>query len=107
MVILPWFLFMALNLLAIEVLKGSIWWRDLINLDAQEPTGRFSSCISRKLGNGSLVDFWKDHWLGHAPLSLVYPNLFAGCDYQSVTVVEVGEWTRDTWSWNLPLMTHG
>lgn len=76
--------------------KGSTWWRDLIILDRlHNPEGRFSACIRRKLGNGRLVDFWNDQWLGNAPLSSVFPNFYAGCELQSATMADMGDWTGD------------
>jgi hypothetical protein len=57
----------------------SLWWRNLMNLEDEQGVGAnwFSSRVRRKIGNGINTSFWKDMWLGEAPLYLMFPRLFS------------------------------
>lgn len=81
--------------------SDSLWWRDLCIVGKEEMGDDwFKDCIRRGLGSGEGVKLWKHHWIGHQPLSIVFPNLFAGCADKDLTVAEAGCWRRDVWSWN-------
>lgn len=83
--------------------KGSLWWRDVLGSDfCSLPVGWFGACIRRGVGDGGSIDFWNDHWLGHAPLKLVFSNLYAGITNQNSNLADLGVWSNNVWSWVLP-----
>jgi hypothetical protein len=75
----------------IERLKSSsIWWRDLRRLGGEDDDGWFGSNISSVLGDGKLLGFWKEKWIGMTTLKSLYPNLYLKSSLQNGTVSELG-----------------
>lgn len=56
----------------------SSWWRGLGNLEGDESInmGWLSSGITKKVGNGISVSFWKDSWYGNFTLANRFCRLF-------------------------------
>lgn len=74
-----------------------------MNLDrSRRPEGHFSACISCKLGDDNLAEFWNDQWIGNAPLSAVFSIIYAGSELKSGKVAEFGEWNGVVWRWKEP-----
>src|SRR4051812_20116556 len=48
--------------------KESLWWKDLLKLVDSAEVNCFFNFLSFKLGEGSLIPFWRRRWLGHRPL---------------------------------------
>jgi hypothetical protein len=46
--------------------SASIWWRDIWRLGSGVEGGWFGSNISRSLGDGRDIAFWKENWIGIA-----------------------------------------
>lgn len=46
------------------------------------------------------MDHWNHHWIGHEPLCISFPNLFAGFDDKNITVAAAGKWINDRWCWD-------
>jgi hypothetical protein len=81
---------------------SSIWWRDLWRLGGEDEGGWFGSNISNVLGDGKKIGFWKEKWLGLAPLRDMYPTLFNKSNRQDGSISEMGLLGNNGWSWNLP-----
>ncbi|PNX61624.1 hypothetical protein L195_g060751, partial [Trifolium pratense] len=48
----------------------------------------FPKNVSSVLGNGKRIGFWKEKWIGNAPLQDLFPNLFAKETDQLVEVAK-------------------
>ena len=57
--------------------------------------------IEFKVGNGTRVKFWTDHWCGNAALSQSFPQLFALMVHRDATVNEVWDSSLIQEGWNL------
>jgi hypothetical protein len=55
---------------------SSIWWHDLWSLGGEGDGGWFYNNISNILGDGKVFGFWKEKWIGMAPLYVTFPALF-------------------------------
>ena len=83
-----------------EILKEANWCWDNIQF---------------KVGKGTKIKFWTDHWCGNAALSQIFPQLFALAVHRNATVNELwdpsfgqGGWSlrffRDFNAWELDLI---
>ncbi|KEH33584.1 hypothetical protein MTR_3g448400 [Medicago truncatula] len=57
----------------------SSWWREIVRIrDGIGEGGErwFVSCVSRRVGDGSNTDFWRDSWYGIVPLCLRFRRLY-------------------------------
>ena len=54
-----------------------------------------------KVGKGTKVKFWTDHWCGNAALSRIFPQLFASAVHRNATVNEVWDSSLGQGGWNL------
>ena len=57
--------------------------------------------IGFKVGEGTKVKFWTDHWCGNAALSQNFPQLFALAVHRNATVNEVWDSSLGQGGWNL------
>ncbi|RVW93098.1 hypothetical protein CK203_031459 [Vitis vinifera] len=69
-----------------EILKEANWCWDNI---------RF------KVGKGTKVKFWTDHWCGDEALSRIFPQLFALAVHKNATINEVWDSSFGQGGWNL------
>ncbi|RVW51028.1 hypothetical protein CK203_077618 [Vitis vinifera] len=69
-----------------EILKEANWCWDNIGF---------------KVGEGTKVKFWTDHWCGNAALSQNFPQLFALAVHRNATVNEVWDSSLGQGGWNL------
>ncbi|RVW46561.1 LINE-1 reverse transcriptase-like [Vitis vinifera] len=69
-----------------EILKEANWCWDNI---------RF------KVGKGTKVKFWTDHWCGNEALSRIFPQLFALAVHKNATINEVWDSSLGQGGWNL------
>ncbi|KAL6345965.1 hypothetical protein AAG906_025245 [Vitis piasezkii] len=69
-----------------EILKEANWCWDNI---------RF------KVGKGTRVNFWTDHWCGDEALSRIFPQLFALAVHKNATISEVWDSSLGQGGWNL------
>ena len=69
-----------------EILKEANWCWDNI---------RF------KVGKGTRVNFWTDHWCGDEALSRSFPQLFALAVHKNATISEVWDSSLGQGGWNL------
>ena len=69
-----------------EILKETNWCWDNIEF---------------KVGKGTKVKFWTDHWCGHAALSQNFPQLCALVVHRNATVNEVWDSSLGQGGWNL------
>ncbi|KAJ9692984.1 hypothetical protein PVL29_011901 [Vitis rotundifolia] len=69
-----------------EILKEANWcWENLMF----------------KVGKGTRVSFWTDHWCGNTALSLMFPQLFALSVQRNATVKDVWDSSLGQGGWNL------
>jgi hypothetical protein len=72
--------------------------------------GWFAEGVERQVGNGVESFFWRDPWLGEAPLSVRYMRLFDLSLFKSSTVAEMRDlgweargaawtWRQQLWVW--------
>ncbi|KAJ9689326.1 hypothetical protein PVL29_014820 [Vitis rotundifolia] len=54
-----------------------------------------------KVGKGTRVSFWTDHWCGNTSLSLMFPQLFALSVQRNATVEDVWDSSLGQGGWNL------
>ncbi|KAJ9709030.1 hypothetical protein PVL29_000829 [Vitis rotundifolia] len=54
-----------------------------------------------KVGKGTRVSFWTDHWCGNTSLSLMFPQLFALLVQRNATVEDVWDSSLGQGGWNL------
>ncbi|KAJ9704079.1 hypothetical protein PVL29_005387 [Vitis rotundifolia] len=54
-----------------------------------------------KVGKGTQVSFWTDHWCGNATLSHIFPQLFALAVQRNATVKDVWDSSLGQGGWNL------
>ncbi|GAU51623.1 hypothetical protein TSUD_414500 [Trifolium subterraneum] len=57
-------------------MKDSLWWRDVVGVGGKANDCWFPSKVSSILGNGDSIGFWKEKWIGVAPLRDFFPLLF-------------------------------
>ncbi|KAG8094379.1 hypothetical protein GUJ93_ZPchr0012g22052 [Zizania palustris] len=70
----------SLSALLLGSLKGSRWWRDVVQL------APFFLGIARPiLGNGTVIAFWEDCWL-LGPLKHVFPRLYSFAKFKGSSV---------------------
>jgi mannosylglycoprotein endo-beta-mannosidase len=95
---------------------ATLWWKDVCHLEmGVGPTISLEEVIVRKLGNGMLIRFWKDIWIGEIPLCSLFPRLFSLSEQKEICVgellkVEEGRrwwnfiWRRNLFQWELDLL---
>ncbi|RVW43483.1 hypothetical protein CK203_095333 [Vitis vinifera] len=72
-----------------EILKESTWcWENM----------------GFKVGKGSRIRFWTDHWCGNSVLSQDFPNLFSMAAHRNVTVEECWDQNTGQGGWILGLL---
>jgi len=82
--------------------RGSLWWKDLKEVWALEDWGRsFEDGVEWKVGDGKEISFWEDNWLSCSALEGVFPKLFSLSSAKAAKVVELGNWSKDVWIWQL------
>lgn len=67
----------------------SLWWRNLMTLEVGEGGFWFTNRVWRKLGDGSNTSFWKDRWVGEAPLYNLFPRLYSLSNQKEANVGDV------------------
>ncbi|GAU35786.1 hypothetical protein TSUD_56630 [Trifolium subterraneum] len=77
----------------------SFWWRDILKVGGMEGDLWFPKNVSSVLGNGKLIGFWKEKWLGEVPFSELFPNLFLKEIDPNVVVAKRLVRHRDDRSW--------
>ncbi|KAK2395047.1 hypothetical protein QL285_056813 [Trifolium repens] len=63
--------------------------------------GWFGSNISSVIGDGKMLGFWKEKWIGMTTLKSLYPNLYLKSSLQNGTVSELGSIDHNGWKWRL------
>lgn len=91
------------------------WWLDVVSLEEAVGSNWFNSKMKRKVGSGENTRFWRDHWVGEAPLCLTYPRLFSissqkegmvggvWVEYEGGGVWEFS-WRRNLFVWEVGLL---
>ncbi|XP_020102569.1 uncharacterized protein LOC109720094 [Ananas comosus] len=70
----------------------SQWWKGVLRY-----RDVFRCSITHDLGDGRNIRLWTDIWIGEAPLSTVFPNLFAQTRNKNVKVSQ--SWSARGWRW--------
>lgn len=52
-------------------------------------------------GNGKLVSFWKDLWVGNSPLSERFPRLFRASLLPNGSIADMGYFVSNVWKWDI------
>ena len=80
----------------------SQWWKDLRKLVNQSD---FSSIIQQmewKVGDGTLINFWKDKWIGtDSNLEQQFNQLFLISRQQNCNIRSMGSFSHGSWCWDL------
>ncbi|KAE8677976.1 Puromycin-sensitive aminopeptidase [Hibiscus syriacus] len=67
----------------------------------------FGDCVRRnmrlKTGNGVVVEFWNDVWLGEVLLKVLFPRLFVLSNNKEGKAMEFGENNDSGWVWDIQL----
>ncbi|XP_045791643.1 uncharacterized protein LOC123886361 [Trifolium pratense] len=81
--------------------KDSIWWRDILKVGGKENDLWFPKSVSNVLGDGNLIGFWKEKWLGEIPFRELFPKLFNKEVDHNVVVAErlIGQRANRIWGW--------
>ncbi|XP_058726223.1 uncharacterized protein LOC131597549 [Vicia villosa] len=82
-----------------EVLK-SVWWRDILSLNAIKPLGFFNSNCKVAVGSSSITSFWHSNWTRQRVLKEFFPSLYNVSFLQQVSVALMGGWKDGTWAVN-------
>jgi hypothetical protein len=69
--------------------KDSALWSDMLHVKDLYLYGR-----KMQVGDGTRTHFWGDSWCGHSPLKDKFPDLFAICNDQNITVANAA---RTNW----------
>jgi len=73
--------------------KSSQWWKNLRSVcEVHNEFNWFYKRIRWKLGNGGIIKFWKDCWMGDKPLKESFPRLYSISVSKDKVVSEMGEW---------------
>ncbi|KAG5611955.1 hypothetical protein H5410_023236 [Solanum commersonii] len=67
---------------------------DQLNLFGNKLVGN----MKFKVGNGTIISFWKDVWIGQETLMQIFPGLFSFCSNLDITIVE--SWSN---GWDISL----
>lgn len=80
--------------------KGSRWWKDLGKVGVCQDKGEwFSGNVQRVVGDGKLVSFWDECWVGDVKLKQKFKRLFELSEQRDSVVGGVGEWEGERWNW--------
>ncbi|CAJ2644149.1 unnamed protein product [Trifolium pratense] len=81
--------------------NDSIWWRDILKVGGKENDLWFPKSVSSVLGDGNLIGFWKEKWLGEIPFRELFPKLFNKEVDHNVVVAErlIGQRANRIWGW--------
>ncbi|XP_058760442.1 uncharacterized protein LOC131633769 [Vicia villosa] len=83
---------------------ASLWWKDVCSVGSMgnNPLENwFPSSVACKLGNGEVIDFWADRWVGGYPLRNRFPSLFSHAEVSSKKVSDNGFWNNGSWVWSI------
>jgi hypothetical protein len=80
---------------------ASLWWRDVCSMGSNLDINWFSQNVLKKVGNGALTSFWKDKWIGDAPLKNLFPRLFAISNQKEASVADIWNSGEEHERWNL------
>jgi hypothetical protein len=69
---------------------GSSWWRDLCLID--QDSAWFNNAIGKRVGNGNLISFWNEHWIGDQTLRQRFPRLFEISMHMDDMIGNMGSW---------------
>ncbi|XP_068483362.1 uncharacterized protein [Phaseolus vulgaris] len=84
-----------------KIRKGSLWWKDLMEVWASEGWGRsFEDGFQWDVGDGKGISFWEDSWLSCGALKVVFPRLFSLSLAKDAKVAELGNWIDGVWVWH-------
>jgi hypothetical protein len=68
---------------------SSVWWEDICRI-GKENNGLFFKEISKRLGSGESVKFWKEVWLGTEAFAVMFPRLISS--KKNGLVNQMGDW---------------
>ncbi|CAJ2647023.1 unnamed protein product [Trifolium pratense] len=77
----------------------SAWWKDLYRLERGGDW--FRQVVTKRMGCGDTINFWKDIWVGEQTLQQLFPRLYGISVQQDKSVREVGNWVEGVWRWDL------
>lgn len=56
--------------------------------------------LKLKLGQGNILRFWVDCWIGDIALKIMYPRLYRVTTQSLYTTIDVGLWDGEDWCWD-------
>ncbi|GMI80385.1 hypothetical protein HRI_001707800 [Hibiscus trionum] len=77
-------------------------WRNIVE-PVNDLSDKFVKNLRVVLGDGTKINFWKDLWVGSAPLKQSFPRIYALAIKKEGKVVEFGRKTNARWSWSIEL----
>ncbi|KAK9000990.1 hypothetical protein V6N11_082784 [Hibiscus sabdariffa] len=80
-------------------------WKDITKpLDPRLiTTDPFISNLVFKVGDGSVLEFWEDNWVGMSCLQVLFPRLYTLSTKKRGKITEFGVWSGEKWEWKIPL----
>jgi hypothetical protein len=70
-------------------------------LGGEADSGWFRNNISNVLRDGRELGFWKEKWLGLAPLCVTFPALFDKSTRQDESIFDMGLVVNNSWTWRM------
>ena len=88
--------------------NASLWWADLkLALHNPQHEMVLKGGLTWKVGNGTKIKFWEDHWgFGDTSLLAKYPSLYLISDQQHNYIQEMGQQTDKGWEWKFKWRRH-
>lgn len=79
-------------------IKGYQWWCDILNCCKmfENDLGWFQNNISRVVGDGREVSFWRTRWLGRESLLKNFNRIFLNLEQRDAKIAEVSSWNMGT-----------
>lgn len=76
-------------------------WKTICNFITNFPNAQsfLHSRNKSRLGNGNLILFWHEIWIGDAPLKSLFPRLFRIAVNPLASISSLGRWNECKWVW--------
>ncbi|KAL9667293.1 hypothetical protein QQ045_001644 [Rhodiola kirilowii] len=89
--------------ITVQSSKVSRSWKDIMKIvqGNSEVALALREGLKLNLGNGKVIKFWQDVWLGSQALKNQYPKLYSLALNSHASVREMGCWAGGCWQWHL------
>jgi len=81
---------------------ASRWWKDIHKVCGSTTRGLwFDNSVQWVVGEGKIVKFWEDKWVGEETLKARFPRLYLISECKDRVIGEVDHWEDNIWLWDL------